>query len=130
MTVLWRFGMTDNQKQTNDWYGQKVVSDSVPIIDAQEGRAVILRDFRFVMVPNLIVPTKQMLFNVHWPYMRDRLWADGLEANEDFPPRVVIGKRAYRIFIVCEIKGGKAREGRLRNKTKNINEVLSKVDKK
>ena len=96
----------ENQISTDDkdWYGQQLVSEDVPLIDPGEGRAIILRDFRFKMVPNIIVPTSQMLFNIHWPYMKERLWADGLEANEDYPPRVVVGKNAYRIFILCEVK--------------------------
>lgn len=115
----------DNQNN-KDWYGQQLVSDDVPLIDPGEGRAIILRDFRFQMIPNALVPTNQTLFNLHWPYMKDRLWADGLEANEDYPPRVVVGKFAYRIFILCEVKGGRVREGRMRDKAKNINDVLTK----
>jgi len=118
------------QKKDGDWYGQQVVSDNVPLIDPGEGRAVILRDFRFMMMPNMIVPTKQMLFNSHWPYIKERLWADGLEANEDFPPRVIIGKFAYRIFIVCEVKGGRVREGKMRDKAKTATDVLKPLDKK
>lgn len=117
-----------NQKSTDnkDWYGQQLVSDDVPLIDPGEGKAIILRDFRFAMVPNAIIPTPQMLFNAHWPYIKERLWADGLEVNEDHPPRVVIGKFAYRIFIVCEVRGGKAREGRMKDKAKNLNEIFDK----
>lgn len=118
----------DNTKD-KDWYAQQLVSNDVPLIDPGEGKAIILRDFRFGMLPNAFVPTNQMIFNAHWPYIKERLWADGLEANETYPPRVVIGKLAYRIFILCEIKGGKAREGRMKDKAKNISEVLTK-DKK
>lgn len=118
----------DNNKD-KDWYGQQLVSDDVPLIDPGEGRAIILRDFRFQMVPNFIVPTSQMLFNAHWPYIKDRLWADGLEANMDHPPRVVVGKFAYRIFIVCEVKGGRVREGRMKDKAQNISEVMKKKGK-
>ncbi len=120
----------ENQTSTDkDWYGQQLVSNEVPLIDPGEGKPIILRDFRFRMVPNFLIPTPQMLFNNHWPYIKDRLWADGLEANEDYPPRVVIGKFAYRIFILCEVKGGKARESRMKDKAQNINDVLKKVDK-
>lgn len=124
-TRLWRYGTMDKQKST-DWYGHQVVSDNVPLIDPGEGRAIILREFRFQMMPNAFIPTNQMLFNVHWPYIKERLWADGLEANEDHPPRVVVGKYAYRIFIVCEVKGGRVREGRMRDKAKNISEIIDK----
>lgn len=113
-----------------DWYGQQLVSDDVPIVDAGEGRDIVLREFRFVMMPNAIIPTKQMLFNAHWPYIRDRIWADGLEANEDHPPRVVIGKYAYRIFIVCQLKTGlSGRQRHAKERPKNLSEILNKVDK-
>jgi len=115
----------------NDWYGQQLVSDDVPLVDAGEGRDIVLREFRFAMLPNAIIPTKQMLFNAHWAYIRDKLWADGLEANEDHAPRVVIGKYAYRIFIVCQLKSsvtGKQRHAKQR--PQNLGEVLKGVDKK
>lgn len=93
------------QNQTDsDWYANQLVSDDVPLVDASEGRDIVLREFRFVMTPNFIIPSKQMIFNSHWPYIKTRIWADGLEPNEDHPPRVVIGKTAYRIFIVCQLK--------------------------
>jgi len=113
----------------NDWYGQQLVSDEVPLIDPGEGRAIILRDFRFAMTPNAFIPTNQMLFNTHWPRIKQLLWADGLEANEDHPPRVVVGKYAYRIFIVCELKGGQFRKDKAKDKAKDINEILKKGDK-
>ncbi len=109
-----------------DWYAQQLVSDNVPLIDPSEGRPIILKDFIFVMRPNFLIPTKQMLFNSHWDYMRKVLWSEGLEANEDHPPRVVVGKNIYHIFIVCEVRGGKARVGRMKDKAKNISEVLTK----
>ncbi len=111
----------DNDK---DWYGQQIVSDDVPLIDPGEGRAIILRDFRFQFKPEAIIPSKQLLFNTAWPRIKEILWADGLEANEDHPPRVVVGKFAYRIFILCEVRGGKFREGRMKDKAKDIKQIF------
>lgn len=115
----------------NDWFGSTLVSDDVPLVDAGEGRDIVLREFRFVMTPNAFMPTKQILFNAHWPYMRDRIWADGLEPNEDHAPRVIIGKYAYRIFIVCQLKSsitGRQRHAKQRPQT--LQEVFKdKVDR-
>lgn len=126
-TGRWRYGIMANQKSDNkDWYGQQLVSDQVPVIDPGEGRPIILKDYRFVMMPNALIPTNQMLFNSHWPYIKQDLWANGLEANEDHPPRVVVGRLAYHIFIVCELTGGKFRKDKAKDKAKNISEVLTK----
>lgn len=117
----------DNLKSDDkDWYAQQLVSNDVPLIDPSEGRPIILKDFRFIMMPNAFIPSNQLIFNSHWPYIKSVLWAEGLEANEDHPPRVVVGKRAYHIFLVCEVRGGVARAGRMKDKAKNINEVLDK----
>ncbi len=122
--------MNKDNSNDKDWYGQQLVSDDVPLIDPGEGRPIILKDFRFIMQPNILIPTNQMLFNSHWPYIKNILWAEGLEANEDHPPRVVVGRLAYHIFIVCEVRGGKARAGRMKDKAKNISEILTNKKQK
>ncbi len=121
--------MKQNKDKDKDWYAQQLVSKDVPLIDVGEGRPIIIRDFRFAMRANLVVPTNQMLFNSHWAYIKQSLWADGLQANEDYPPRVVVGKLAYRIFIVCEVRGGQVRSGKMKDKAKKINQILDKKQK-
>lgn len=114
------------KQKDSDWYGQQLVSDDVPLVDAGEGRDIVLREFRFTMLPNAFIPTKQLLFNSHWPYIRDRLWADGLEPNEDHPPRVVIGKYAYRIFIVCQLKSSLTGKQRHAKGAKSLQDIFDK----
>lgn len=127
MAIRWlKSGITGTLNTMGDWYGNQVVSDEVPIVDPGEGRAIILREFRYAFMPNAIIPTKQILFNASWPRIKEMLWAEGLEANEDHPPRVVIGKYAYRIFIVCEMRD-KGRRARAKDKAKTANQLLDKT---
>lgn len=86
------------------WYGTSLETEATPMIDSASGRPLILRTFEFAMKPNVRVPTKQELFNLHWQQIRTMIRFDGLVANEDVEPRVVIGKKRYRIFILCEPK--------------------------
>lgn len=119
------------QQNNNDWYGSEIETPAVPMVDGGEGKPVILREFRFFMTPNALIPTNQMLFDSHWGYIKQKLWSDGLIANEDIAPRVVVGRRAYRIYIVCELNnGGKVREGKIKDKAKTITEIFDEKSKK
>ena len=94
------------------WYPQQVSTDGVPMVDAGIGRPLILRTFEFSINPvteaklkeKNITVTKQDLFNQHWPQIRALIWSDGLVANQEVDPRVIVGKTRYRIFILCEPK--------------------------
>jgi len=119
----------DDDKKLEDWFGQTLETPSTPMIDPGDGRAMMLECFEFAMKPNFLIPTKQMLFDSHWPQIRQLLWSKGLEANEDVQPRVVISKTRYRIFILCEVKGGRVREGKMKDKAKNLNEILTGKEK-
>lgn len=91
--------MTDN----NEWYGASLQTEGTPMVDSGTGRALILRVFDFAFKPGLEQkPSKQQLFNAHWSHIKTLIWSDGLVANTDVDPRVVIGKKRYRIFILCE----------------------------
>lgn len=98
----------------NTWYGQSLETDKTEMVEPGTGKPYILRIFDFAINPSIykelkekkVKPTKQDLFNYHWPHLRTLLWADGLVANEDCPPRVEVsrGGKKYRIFLLCEPK--------------------------
>lgn len=93
---------------TNEqWFGTTVETDGVPMFDPGIGRPLILRTFEFAVKPSQVGqkrPTNAELFNFHWPQIRDMIRFDGLIENRDIAPRVVIGKKRYRIFVLCEPK--------------------------
>lgn len=104
----------DNLKQ-DDWYGATLQTDGTQMVDAGTGKAMVLRTFEFSKNPKVQLelkdkkipqPTKQQIFNTHWPQIKTILWGDGLIANQDVEPRVVIGKKKYRIFLLCQAKMG------------------------
>lgn len=111
--------MTDNQKE-HDWYGATLETPGTQMVDSGTGKPYILRTFEFAINPKVAkemrdkkqTMDKQQLFNSHWPQIRLMLMSDGLVANEDVPPRVVVGKKRgkgkYRIFVLCEPKAGVA----------------------
>lgn len=96
------------------WTGQQVgVNSNIPLVNDGTGKPYIIRQFDFAFDPNVLikikqkkipVPTKQELFNSNWHQIRITLWGDGLIAIEDelFPPRIVIGRKKYKIILVCE----------------------------
>ncbi len=101
-----------NAMKNESWGGAKIQTDGVPMVDAGVGKPLILRTFEFAInqskVQELkekgIVVTQQEIFNTHWPQIRKIIWSDGLVASTDVDPRIVIGKKRYRIFILCEPK--------------------------
>lgn len=97
-------GHEGRKGQHQGWHGTEILSDATPMVDTGTGKALILRTFEFAVKPGMIVPSKQDLFNSHWGYIKSLIWSDGLVANTDVDPRVVIGKKRYRIFILCEPK--------------------------
>lgn len=87
----------------NDWFGSTVETPGTPMVDSATGRPLILRTYTYFVKPNAVGnPTKQQIFNYHWPQIKTMIWADGLVANTDIDPRVVVGKKKYRIFVLCE----------------------------
>lgn len=97
---------------TENWDAFKIATDGVPMVDSGTGKALVLRTFEFKFNPlklkeyakKGVYPTKQGLFNAHWPQIRTIIWGDGFVANTDVAPRVIIGKTQYRIFLLCEPK--------------------------
>lgn len=85
------------------WSGGEVEVKSDPLIDSGTGKPYVMRFFEFSMNPQVkYAPTKQELFNCHWNQIRHLLWRDGLVAYEGVEPRIVMGKKHYRIVLVCE----------------------------
>lgn len=94
-------------KDNFDWYGQQANVNSDPLVDTGTGRPFIIRRFQFRFKPGLeIKPTKQQLFDQHWPQLRFMLWGDGLVANEDVTPRVMVKGDEYEIILLCEPRFG------------------------
>lgn len=86
-----------------NWFGSTIETPTTPMVDNGTGRPLILRTFEFAIRPGqLRRPTEQELFNAHWEHIKTAIKFDGLTANTDVDPRVVIGKKRYRIFILCE----------------------------
>jgi len=107
-------GIEDKQKWTAQELG---VNSNVPLVDAATGRQQIIRKFEFAVSPFILqkikqkkipTPTRQELFNSHLQQMRTELWKDGLVPREDIPPSVVVGRKRYKIVLVCEPRLGVA----------------------
>lgn len=111
----------DNPKQfelkgtEGTWHGREIqtdTADSTPMVDGGTGKPYILRQFEFAINPQVnkelkdkkIKVSRQELFNTHWPQIRTSLWSDGLVASTDVEPRVLVGKKAYKIILLCEPK--------------------------
>ena len=83
--------------------GAQVQVNSDPLIDSGKGDVIILRDYTFSINPEVkYTPTKQELFNYHWPQIKTMLWKDGLTHVEEIEPRVIVGEKMYTIFITCK----------------------------
>ncbi len=94
-----------DKNQTEEWYGQEVQTETTELKDLGKGKPYILRSFEFAINPEVkVIPTKQELFDSHWPHIKILIWSDGLIANEDIAPRIVIGPEKYQIFVLCEPK--------------------------
>ncbi len=118
----------------DEWFGTTIETPGTPMIDAGIGDALILRTFEFAMKPlppGTAHPTKQQLFNSHWPHIKDTIRFDGLVANTDVNPRIIIGKKRYRIFVLCEPKFNQYGIKVLNGKPTTLQEIFNKrVDKK
>ena len=114
------------QGKEGDWHAQTLKSDGVPMVDAGIGRPLILRVFEFSIKPGQKeVPLKQDIFNSHWAQIRALIWSDGLVASTDVNPRVIIGKKRYRIFILCEPKFRTV----IIDKPTTLQDIFKKIDK-
>lgn len=97
---------------TKEWYGATLETEGTPMIDSGSGKPLILRTFEFAINKAVadklraqhLTVTRQELFNFHWPQIRTIIWGDGMVASTDVDPRVIIGKKRYRIFLLCEPK--------------------------
>lgn len=88
------------------WEGQELEVKSDLLVDNLNSGAVILRSFYFKANPEAMKrdrPTKQRIFDTHWPQLRVMLYSDGLEAFEGIEPKIIIPKKRdeYKIFIAC-----------------------------
>jgi hypothetical protein len=96
------------------WQGQELgVNSEVPLMDEGKGKPYIVRQWVFHFNPEILqkirqnkipAPTKQELFNSNWRQIQLQLWGDGLVATEMVEPRIIIGKKKYRIILLCEPK--------------------------
>ena len=93
------------------WEGQELgVNSNIPLVDAGTGKQYIIRQFEFEFNPKFIKDLKdgktkldrQVLFNSHWKQIEVTLWGDGLVPRKDIEPRMMIGKKKYRIVLMCE----------------------------
>ena len=103
---------------TEKWRGREIgVNSDIPLMDEGTGRPYIIRQFEFSFDPARLIdikkkkapaPTKQELFNSVWSQIRRTLWGDGLVAIEDSktPPRVLVGKKVFKVILLCEPKFG------------------------
>lgn len=95
-----------------DWYGRQVETNSdVPLINDGTGKPYIIRQFLFAFSPDTLikirnkkipVPTRQELFNSNWKQIQVMLWSDGLVPAQEAEPRMIIGKKKYKIILLCE----------------------------
>ena len=114
------------------WNAQQIgVNSDTPLVDAGTGQEYIVRQFLFSFNPEtakkikekkMAPPTAQELFNSNWNQLRVELWKDGLVAvqENEYPPKIVIGKKRYKIILVC-----KARQGvMVANKVNKLQDIL------
>lgn len=106
-----------DQENSNNWYGQTLEAKSEAVHDPYTGAPVIIRQFEFAYNADMLqkirdkkvsIPTKQELFNAHWPQIKIMLWGDGLLAIEEdiFAPKVILGTKKYKIFLTCQPRKG------------------------
>lgn len=97
------------------WQAQELgVNSNVPLVDAGTGKPYIIRQFEFSFNPKFIkdvkekktIVDKQAIFNSHWKQLEITLWGDGLVPRKDIEPRIIIGKRKYKIVLLCEPRLG------------------------
>jgi hypothetical protein len=72
--------------------------------DTGNGIPVIIRCFTFGANPEAFkdhTPTKQELFDSHKKGIEMHLWRDGMIYYDYVPPRIVMGKDSYQIFIAA-----------------------------
>lgn len=98
------------------WTGQEIgVNSDIPLVDEGKGKPYIIRQFEFRFSPEVLqkiqqkkipAPTRQELFNTHVKQIRITLWGDGLVPMEEIEPRIIIGKKKYKIIILCQPRFG------------------------
>ena len=103
-----QYEIQDKQK----WTGQEVgVSSDTPLVNDGSGKPYIIRQFEFHFNPETVrkirnkqipAPTRQELFNSNWRQMQSTLWGDGLIVAQEVEPRVIVGKKRYKIILLCE----------------------------
>lgn len=113
------FEIQDKEK----WYGEQVEAKSDPLVDSGTGKLIMLRQFEFAFKPGMKEkPNKQQLFNQAWPMIRPLLWSDGFVASNDVDPRVIVGKKGYKIILLCEPRLRRV----VHDTAKTLQQVLSK----
>lgn len=100
----------------NKWTGQEIgVNSNVPLVDDGRGKPYIIRQFEFAFDPSMLkkirdkkwpAPTKQELFNSNWRQIEITLWGDGLIVKKEVEPRMLVGKKKYKIILLCEPRLG------------------------
>lgn len=94
--------------QDGSWQGREAEVHSDPLIDKGQGKPIVIRPFVFSKSDafNELNPSKQELFDSHKHQMQVFLWKDGLEPIEFIPPRVVVSKDTYTIYVTAQAKVG------------------------
>ena len=105
-------GSTYEINDKEKWIGQELgVNSGIPLVDEGKGKPYIIRQFEFSFNPEfrlklrdkkVAMPTKQELFNYHWRQLEAVLWGDGLVPCKEVEPRMVIGRKKYKIILLCE----------------------------
>lgn len=98
-----------------DWSKSEVEAQSKPITEDFGGDPRVIRQYWFSFNPATIdqikrgeikPPTHQELFNAHAKQIEIMLWGDGLVFDTDHEPRLVVGKKKYKIIIACKLRKG------------------------
>ena len=117
-----------------DWSKAEVEAKSNVDLTDYGGDPRIIREFKFSFNPDtmskiarkeLAVPTHQELFNAHMKQIEIMLWGDGLVPDTDHQPRLVIGKKKYKIVLACKIREGVILGAK--NKVHTITDLLKGV---
>jgi len=94
-------------KDKEVWEGQEMAAESDPIFDPGMGQTLTIRKFDFRGNPEIEqAPSKQELFNAHWPQIKTMLWKDGLVEMEEIPPKLMFTRTGYTIVVVAKARLG------------------------
>lgn len=110
-----KFKIIGQNDKSEDWNKEQIDVDPTRVQQDVKDDPRIIREFIFAFNPATVklinehkmeTISRQGLFNSHAKQIEIMLWGDGLVFDTEFEPRLVIGKKKYKIVIVCKARKG------------------------